>query len=83
MKTLLPAAALLLVVGPLTACSNTSARAIRNDVTPRLDSTARSEAMDSNQYARVVDHNTRTAWDDLARFLFIDETTGMTPINIP
>ena len=83
MKKFNSAIALLIAAGALTACSSTSPRAIRGDVTPYLDSTARSTELDKNHYARVIDHNTRSAWDDLARILFIDQTTGLTPITIP
>ena len=83
MKHTLPAAALLLAAGLLTACSSTSPRAIRADVTPYMDSLARNTELDKNQYARVIDHNTRSAWDDLARILLIDETSRLNYITVP
>lgn len=53
------------------------------DLTPELDSYSNSHEQDANQYARVIDNNTRTIWDDLARILLIDKTSRLQPAVVP
>ena len=50
----------------------------RSDVTPELDSVAANSEQDYNRYARVIDNNTRSAWDDLASILLIDRNMRLT-----
>ncbi|MEO0515126.1 MAG: hypothetical protein AAF086_07515 [Planctomycetota bacterium] len=53
------------------------------DLTPELSSYSQSEQQDANQYARVIDNNTRTIWDDFARFLLLDKSSRLTPAVVP
>jgi hypothetical protein len=53
------------------------------DITPELDSYAHNSTQDYNRYARVIDNNTRQAWDDLANFLLLNETSGLTEYPVP
>ena len=53
------------------------------DVTPELDSYAHNSTQDHYRYARVIDHNTRTIWDDLANLLLINEPTKLTRYPVP
>lgn len=53
------------------------------DLTPELASYSQSEEQDANTYARVIDNNTRTIWDDFARFLLIDKTSRLNPAVVP
>ncbi|MEM9420736.1 MAG: hypothetical protein AAGA25_17045 [Planctomycetota bacterium] len=54
-----------------------------NDLTPELASYGRSEQQDANTYARVIDNNTRTIWDDFARIFFLDKTSRLNPAIVP
>jgi len=74
------AGALVLAAG----CSSSPTSAgYRGDLTPELDSTANSHEQDQNRYARVIDNNTRTAWDDLARVLLLDRNSRLSPYPMP
>ncbi|MEM8737601.1 MAG: hypothetical protein AAGG38_03875 [Planctomycetota bacterium] len=55
----------------------------RDDLTPELASLSQTEEQDANQYARVIDNSTRSAWDDLARLFLLDHNTRLTPVNLP
>ncbi|MEM8783755.1 MAG: hypothetical protein AAGE65_12995 [Planctomycetota bacterium] len=65
----------------LTGCN--SAPAIRADLSPTTDSTTRSTEQDYNDYARIIDHNTRGAWDDASRILLLDKPSRLSPWVIP
>ncbi|MEM1444699.1 MAG: hypothetical protein AAGF84_01460 [Planctomycetota bacterium] len=65
----------------LTGC--TSAPAIRADMTPAADSATRTADQDYNDYARIVDHNTRMIWDDLARLMLLDKPSRQSPWVAP
>ncbi|MEM7576676.1 MAG: hypothetical protein AAF328_04295 [Planctomycetota bacterium] len=65
----------------LTGC--TSAPAIRSDMTNAADSATRTSAEDANDYARIVDHNTRMIWDDLARLMLLDKSSRLSPWAAP
>ncbi|MEM1097447.1 MAG: hypothetical protein AAGH92_01540 [Planctomycetota bacterium] len=65
----------------LTGC--TSAPAVRADMTNAADSTTRTADQDANDYARIIDHNTRGIWDDLARVMLIDKSSKLTPWVVP
>ncbi|MEM6853287.1 MAG: hypothetical protein AAF593_02660 [Planctomycetota bacterium] len=69
------AAALLLAGGCATGYSG--------DLTPELASLTQSEEQDANQYARVIDNNTRSIWDDLSRLFFLDKTSRLNPNVMP
>ena len=74
-RRILPAAILAgAVVSTLGGCATGYSR----DLTPELDSYADSSEQDYNRYARVIDNNTRQAWDDLANVLLINETSMLT-----
>ena len=60
-----------------------TAHDVRKDMTPALDSITRTTQQDRNQYARVIDHNTRAIWNDLARFWLIDRTSRLEPWPMP
>lgn len=53
------------------------------DLTPELASYSQSEEQDANQYARVIDNNTRSIWDDFARLLLLDKTSRLQPARVP
>ena len=55
-----------------------SATAIRADYTNSLDSHAQHTEQDRNTYARTIDHNTRSAWDDLANIMLLDRPGRLT-----
>ncbi|MBB6430390.1 hypothetical protein [Algisphaera agarilytica] len=54
-----------------------------NDLTPELASYGKSEEQDANTYARVIDNNTRTIWDDFARIFFLDKNSRLNPAVVP
>lgn len=56
---------------------------ISSDVTPALTSHGRTAEQDANTYARVIDNNTRTLWDDFARFFLVDKTSRLNPTVVP
>lgn len=53
------------------------------DLTPELASLTQSEEQDANQYARVIDNNTRSIWDDFARALLLDKNSRLNPVVLP
>ncbi|MEM1027881.1 MAG: hypothetical protein AAGJ38_07335 [Planctomycetota bacterium] len=69
------AAALLLAGGCATGYSG--------DLTPELASLSGSEQQDANRYARVIDNNTRSIWDDFARLLLLEKTSRLNPNVMP
>ncbi len=73
----------LLGVAMLLSTGCSSARRVRLDMTNAADSTALDDDEDRNNYARVIDHNTRGIWDDLSRLMLIDRTSRLTPYSIP
>ncbi len=80
--SLLAVAALL---GGLTLTTTGCSRQqlVRANMTNAADSTVHSDDEDWNNYARVVDHNTRGIWDDLNRLLLLDKPSAMSPYSIP
>ncbi len=79
LRTVLPA---LLLTALITLSLGGCTQRYAGDVTPELDSYAHNETQDNYQYARVIDNNTRSIWDDLARFLLIDETSKLNPYPV-
>ena len=75
--TLSLAAAGLLFVG-VAGCSGP-----RYNVTPFLDSYAHNHEQDKNRYLRTIDHNTRSAWDDLAKLLLLDRPLRLVEYPVP
>ena len=69
------AAALLLAGGCASGYSG--------DLTPELASLAQSEEQDANRYAREIDNNTRSIWDDFARILLLDMNSRLNPYLMP
>ena len=53
------------------------------DLTPELASLSQTEEQDANQYARVIDNNTRSIWDDFARLLLLDKNSRLNPVLLP
>lgn len=85
MKPVQAAAALTLLAlaaGPGCA-SDTSPSAIRADVTPYLDNLDQNEELAKNDHARLIDHNTRSAWNDLERLLLLDRPSRLNRIYVP
>jgi len=81
---LLTAAAGLSASLTLTGCSSTvSAHEARANATPALATTNATHGQSANDMARVVDHNTRTAWDDFKRLMLLDEPSSLQPYTIP
>lgn len=64
-------------------CAATKAERIRANYTPYLDSTAKNAEQDRNTQARVIDHNTRSIWDDLNRILLLDKPSHANIYYIP
>lgn len=89
MVTLAAAFLLIALVLPSVGCAGKkrgdriTARDVRGNMTPALDSIGRTTDQDYNNYARVIDNNTRAAWNDLARFLLIQETSDLGPYYMP
>lgn len=54
-----------------------------SDLTPELASLTQTEQQDANQYARVIDNNTRSIWDDFARLLLLDKNSRLNPVLMP
>lgn len=67
----------------LTGCNRVTARDIRSNMTPELHSTARSGEFRKNDYARIIDNNTRGAWDDLDRFMLLQRNSRLSPWPVP
>jgi hypothetical protein len=67
----------------LTGCNRVTARDIRGNMTPELKTTNRSGQLHKNDYARIIDNNTRSAWDDLDRFLLLHRNSRLTPWPMP
>ena len=74
------AATLLLGSG---GCAATKAERIRANYTPYLDSIAANSEQDRNTQARVIDHNTRSLWDDLNKVLLLDKPSHANIYYIP
>lgn len=55
----------------------------RSNMTPELDSMAASSEQDYNRYARYIDNNTRSAWNDLQRLLLLDRSSRLTKYPVP
>ena len=77
------AVAALLGVAMLLSTGCSSSRLVRMDMTNAADSTARDDDQDRNDYARVIDNNTRGIWDDLARLMLVDRSSRLTPFSVP
>ncbi len=75
--TLTAAAAGLLLIS-VVGCSGP-----RHNVTPYLDSYAYNHEEDTNRYRRTIDHNTRSAWDDLAKILLLDRPLRLVEYPVP
>jgi hypothetical protein len=82
MIRLLTPAVLFVAAVALGGCQ-TSKHSLRADISPELASTASSEDQDDNNYARVIDHNTRDAWEDAKRLLLLERSTMLSPYVIP
>lgn len=67
----------------LTGCNRVTAGDIRRDMTPELMTTTRSSEFHRNDYARIIDNNTRSAWDDMDRFLLMHRNSRLTPWPMP
>ncbi len=74
---------MMIVAAGCQSKNRVTAHDVRKDMTPALDSITRTSQQDKNQYARVIDHNTRAIWNDLARFLLIDRTSRLEPWPMP
>ena len=72
-----------LAAAGLGCASDTSPSAIRGDVTPYLDNLSQNEELAKNNHARVIDHNTRSAWSDLEALLLLDRPSRLSPIYVP
>lgn len=70
----------LMLVG---GCSRITARQIRSNMTPELDSYAQSKGQSLNDHARFIDHNTRSAWNDLDRVLLLHRPIRLHPYASP
>jgi hypothetical protein len=80
--SLLSAAALSAVV-LTTGCNTISAGEVRRNMTPALDSAALTDQQVANRNARIIDNYTRTAWDDLANILLLDDNMHLSPYPFP
>ncbi|MEM9882963.1 MAG: hypothetical protein AAF800_08610 [Planctomycetota bacterium] len=69
------AASLLLAGGCATGYST--------DLTPELESAGMTREQVENRNARVIDNNFRSIWDDLARAMLLDRTSGLQPAYVP
>lgn len=67
----------------LTGCNRVTAGDIRGNMTPELMTTNRSGQLHLNDYARTIDNNTRSAWDDFDRFLLLNRNSRLTPWPVP
>jgi hypothetical protein len=67
----------------LSGCNRVTARDVRGNMTPELKTTTRSSEFHKNDYARIIDNNTRGAWDDLDRFLLLHRNSRLTPWPMP
>ncbi len=67
----------------LTGCGRVTAGDIRGNMTPELKTTNRSSGIQKNDYARIIDNNTRGAWDDLDRFLLLHRNSRLSPWPMP
>jgi hypothetical protein len=77
------AASLLIALPAVAMTGCNSAPAIRANMTPAADSATQTSAEDWNDYARINDHNTRNAWDDLSRLLLLEQSSRLSPWVIP
>ena len=79
-RRVLPA---LLLSAAAVVCLGGCTQRYAGDVTPELDSYAHNSTQDHYRYARVIDHNTRGIWDDLANFLLINEPSQLHRYPVP
>jgi len=56
---------------------------VRSDMTPALDTVARTWQQDMNLRAKNVDHTTRQAWNDLRRMFLLDDAIHLSEYPIP
>jgi hypothetical protein len=85
-KTIYPLT--LIATGALlfTGCSTSedlSPESVRNDMSPELESIARTSDLRENDNARAVDTTFRELNDDFDRFWFIDEPSKLSQYPIP
>ena len=73
----------LLLVGSLTGCNTLTAGEVRRDMSPALATADSTRGQSANDMARVVDHNTRTAWDDFKRLMLLDKPSHLHPYPVP
>jgi len=56
---------------------------VRSDMTPALDTVARTWQQDMNLRAKNVDHTTRQFWNDIRDIWLLDEPIHLTEYPIP
>ena len=81
-RGLVVAVGLTLLVS-LGGCNTVTPGKVRRNMSPALATTDRARGQAANDMARVVDHNTRTAWDDFKRLMLLDKPSRLTPYPIP
>lgn len=67
----------------LSGCNTVTAGQARRNATPALTTSDSTTGQAINDMARVVDHNSRTAWDDLKRVMLLNEPSSLHPYTIP
>ncbi|MCC6680083.1 MAG: hypothetical protein IT445_04180 [Phycisphaeraceae bacterium] len=77
------AAAGLTMLLAVSGCNTVRPAQVRHNMTPALATADSTRAQKRNDIARVIDHNTRTAWDDFYRLMLLDEATPLSPYSIP
>ena len=71
----------LLLAG--SGCNTVRPGQVRHNMTPALATTDATRAQVRNDQARMLDHNTRGAWDDFYRLMLLDKPSTLTPYPIP
>ncbi|WP_432797872.1 hypothetical protein [Poriferisphaera sp. WC338] len=74
LKTVLAVSALSIASIGMTGCGT---------MTPELLTTGRTPSQEHYKNSRIMDNNTRTAWDDAARIFFLDHNMAGTPYPMP
>lgn len=77
------AAAGLTMLLAVSGCNTVRPGEVRRNMSPALATTDSTRAQQRNDMARVIDHNTRAAWDDFYRLMLLDEPTPLSPYPIP
>lgn len=79
----------LVLLTPMGGCKNNknpetiTARDVRGDMSPELQSIAFSREQRRNRVARTVDTNLRQTWDDIDRVLLLDRPLHLSRYPIP